>query len=85
MASIAHGFRGHLCRVRTSKPGAVVRELVRRDALAQPMPALSIPDVTYLRALPAGRREDGASFAIRLQGTHLLIAGATGAGKGSFL
>ncbi len=32
-----------------------------------------------------GRREDGTPFTIRLQGTHLLIAGATGAGKGSYL
>jgi len=70
-----------LCRVRSSAPGAVVLELVRRDALADPMPALPIPDVTDLRALPVGRREDGTPFAIRLRGTHLLIAGATGAGK----
>jgi S-DNA-T family DNA segregation ATPase FtsK/SpoIIIE len=82
---IAHGFRAHLCRVRTAGPGAAVLELVRRDALAEPMPALPIPDVTDLRALPVGRREDGAPFAVRLQGTHLLIAGATGAGKGSYL
>ena len=32
-----------------------------------------------------GRCEDGAPFTIRLHGTHLLIAGATGAGKGSYL
>jgi DNA segregation ATPase FtsK/SpoIIIE, S-DNA-T family len=83
--SIAHGFRVHLCRVRTGRPGAVVLELVRRDALADPMPALPIPEITDLRALPVGRREDGAPFTVRLQGTHLLIAGATGAGKGSYL
>jgi DNA segregation ATPase FtsK/SpoIIIE, S-DNA-T family len=41
--------------------------------------------VTDLRALPVGQREDGRLFTIRLQGTHLLIAGATGAGKGSYL
>ena len=35
--------------------------------------------------LPVGRREDGGVLAIRLHGTHLLIAGATGAGKGSYL
>jgi len=82
---IAHGFRAYLCRVRSAAPGAVMLELVRRDALADPMPALPIPDVTDLRALPVGRREDGTPFAIRLRGTHLLIAGATGAGKGSCL
>jgi len=38
-----------------------------------------------LRALPVGKREDGALFTLRLHGTHLLIAGATGAGKGSYL
>ena len=41
---IAHGFRAHLCRVRTGKPGSLVLELVRRDALAEPMPALAIPE-----------------------------------------
>jgi DNA segregation ATPase FtsK/SpoIIIE, S-DNA-T family len=82
---LAHGFRAHLCRVRTGKPGVIVLELVRRDALADPMPALPIPEATDLRALPVGRREDGAPFTVRLQGTHLLIAGATGAGKGSYL
>ena len=60
-------------------------ELVRRDALAAVIPALPIPAVTDLRALPVGRREDGEPFTIRLHGTHLLIAGATGAGKGSYL
>jgi S-DNA-T family DNA segregation ATPase FtsK/SpoIIIE len=82
---IAHGFRVYLCRVRSAVPGAVVLELVRRDALADPMPALAVPDVTDLRALPVGKREDGTLFAVRLAGTHLLIAGATGSGKGSYL
>ena len=81
----AHGFRAHLCRIRSAVPGSVVLELVRRDALAEPMPALAIADIPDLRALPVGKCEDGAVFAIRLQGTHLLIAGATGAGKGSYL
>jgi len=49
------------------------------------MPALPVPEETDLRAVPVGRCEDGAAFLIRLHGTHLLIAGATGAGKGSYL
>jgi S-DNA-T family DNA segregation ATPase FtsK/SpoIIIE len=82
---LAHGFRAHVCRVRASGPGMVVLELVRRDALAEPMPALPVPGQVNLKALPVGRCEDGSPFAVRLHGTHLLIAGATGSGKGSYL
>jgi DNA segregation ATPase FtsK/SpoIIIE, S-DNA-T family len=49
--SVAHGFGAHVCRVRAGRPGSVVLELVRRDALAEPMPALPIPAATDLRAL----------------------------------
>jgi S-DNA-T family DNA segregation ATPase FtsK/SpoIIIE len=38
-----------------------------------------------LKALPVGRREDGLAWLVRLHGTHVLIAGATGAGKASLL
>ena len=63
----------------------MVLELVRRDALADPMPALAIPADTG-PAGAAGRQAGGRRpFTIRLHGTHLLIAGATGAGKGSYL
>ena len=83
--NLAHGFGAILCRVRSSRPGAVVLELVRCDALAAIVPALPISADADLRALPVGRREDGQPWAIRLHGTHQLIAGATGAGKASLL
>ena len=83
--NLAHGFRALLCRVRTHRPGMVVLELVRRDALAAIILALPIPAHCDLRALPVGRREDGLVWTIRLHGTHVLIAGATGAGKASLL
>ena len=74
-----------LCRVRTARSGAVVLEFIRRDALAALVPALPIPAHPDLKALPVGRREDGLPWLVRLHGTHVLIAGATGAGKASLL
>ena len=74
-----------LCRVRTARSGAVVLEFVRRDALALIVPALPVPDRPDLKALPVGRREDGLPWLVKLHGTHVLVAGATGAGKASLL
>ena len=83
--NLAHGFGALLCRVRTARSGAVVLEFVRRDALAAIIPAQPIPDRPDLKALPVGRREDGLPWLVRLHGTHILLAGATGAGKASLL
>ena len=83
--NLAHGFGALLCRVRTARSGRVVLEFVRRDALAAIVPALPIPAHPDLKALPVGRREDGLVWLVRLHGTHLLIAGATGSGKASLL
>ena len=51
-----------MCRVRTGRPGLLVLEFVRRDALAAIIPALPIPAHADLRALPVGRREDGSPW-----------------------
>ncbi len=83
--NLAHGFGALLCRVRTAKSGAVLLEFVRRDALAAIVPALPVPAYPDLKALPVGRREDGLPWLVRLHGTHVLVAGATGAGKASLL
>jgi S-DNA-T family DNA segregation ATPase FtsK/SpoIIIE len=83
--NLAHGFGAMLCRIRSASPGALVLEFVRRDALATIIPALAILAPVDLRALPVGRREDGLIWVIRVHGTHVLIAGATGAGKASLL
>ena len=80
--NLAHGFGALLCRVRTARSGAVLLEFVRRDALALIVPALPVPAHPDLKALPVGRREDGLPWLVRLHGTHVLIAGATGAGEG---
>jgi S-DNA-T family DNA segregation ATPase FtsK/SpoIIIE len=83
--NLAHGFGAMLCRIRSASPGALALEFVRRDALADIIPALAIPARVDLRVLPVGRREDGQVWLVRVHGTHVLIAGATGAGKASLL
>ena len=83
--NLAHGFGALLCRVRTARSGAVLLEFVRRDALAALVPAHPVPVRPDLKALPVGRREDGLPWLVKLHGTHVLIAGATGAGKASLL
>jgi hypothetical protein len=83
--NLAHGFAAMTCRVRSARPGAIVLELARRDALAQIIPALPVRPHPSLKALPVGRREDGSAWLVKLHGTHLLVAGSTGAGKGSVI
>jgi S-DNA-T family DNA segregation ATPase FtsK/SpoIIIE len=83
--ALAHGFGALLCRVRSARPGWLVLEFVRRDALAATIPALPIAVTADLKTLAIGRREDGSLWLVRLHGTHLLVAGATGAGKASII
>jgi S-DNA-T family DNA segregation ATPase FtsK/SpoIIIE len=53
--------------------------------LTATVPAVPIPEEPDLRALPVGRREDGHDLAVGILGRHTLVAGVTGAGKGSVL
>jgi FtsK/SpoIIIE family len=67
------------------RPDLVVLVLLRGDPLTAtvgPLPVAAVPDYT---ALPVAKREDGATYALRLFGTQVLIVGATGAGKGSVI
>ncbi|MFD6272381.1 FtsK/SpoIIIE domain-containing protein [Nocardia asteroides] len=74
--------------VSQTDPGFVRLELVCWDTLEQPV---EVEDTTFavtgfdLSAVPAGVREDGRLWLVKMLGTHILLAGATGAGKGSVL
>ncbi len=83
--ALAHASRTRDCRVRVHKPGWIWLELSRLDTLAIPVPALPVPERPDLSALRLGVTESGTPWLLRLLGTHVLIAGVTGAGKSSAL
>ena len=75
------------CRVRSVKrrPHELELWFLTADPLTgfvAPFPAAEAVD---LDALPIARCEDGTVYRLPLRGSHVLIAGATGAGKGSVL
>jgi S-DNA-T family DNA segregation ATPase FtsK/SpoIIIE len=72
-------------RVVVDRPGRVWLVFTHQDPLLETIDALD-PDLSPdLSSLALGRREDGTPWRLRLLETHLLVAGATGAGKGSVL
>ncbi|WP_238435284.1 MULTISPECIES: FtsK/SpoIIIE domain-containing protein [unclassified Frankia] len=68
-------------------PGAVlaVREPVPVAGRGLVPVAVGIAELAGLGGLVIGRREDGGPWQLPLLGSHVLVAGATGAGKGSVL
>lgn len=83
---LAHTFGALSCRVVPGRrPDQVVLVMRRGDALRKTIPPVPTPAVPDLGGLVLGRIEDGTPLRVRLLGTQILIAGATGAGKGSVL
>jgi len=85
--ALAHAFAARSCQVREMRrrPGYMQLVVGRLDPLAVVVPALDVPETVDLTAVPIGRREDGSPWTVRLRGSHTLVAGVTGAGKGSVL
>ncbi|MFI7027651.1 FtsK/SpoIIIE domain-containing protein [Microbispora rosea] len=82
---LAHGFGSPSCRIAVAQAGRLVLTFPRRDPLAEPLPAVPVPETATVGPVEVGRCEDGTPYRLKVHGTHVLIAGATGAGKGSWL
>lgn len=80
--ALAHGWRVPSVAATSPAPGAVVLTIRTRDHLVTPIP-LPVPALTNLDAVTIGVTEGGTPWAVRVAGRHILVAGATGAGKGS--
>jgi len=85
---LAQTFDAKECRVRTTRHRQQLELwFLVEDPLTDPIPPSMAADsgVPDLESLPVARREDGLTYRLRLLGTHLLVVGATGSGKGSVI
>ncbi|GAA2376037.1 FtsK/SpoIIIE domain-containing protein [Nonomuraea africana] len=82
---LAHGFGAPSCRVSVERAGRLLLTFPRHDPLAEPLPAVPLPEAATVGPVEIGQTEDGKPWLLKLHGTHVLVAGATGAGKGSIL
>ncbi len=82
---LAQAFGAQECRVRADprRSDRLVLCFLIRDPLTVAVEPFEPADPPELTALPLARQEDGLVYRLRLLGTHLLLVGATGAGKSS--
>ncbi|MFF0492595.1 FtsK/SpoIIIE domain-containing protein [Nocardia sp. NPDC004068] len=85
-STLRHSFRAIGLRVRPVQAGRVRLEVIHRDILRKPIPLPRVvrdAKTVDLEALPVGMTQLGAAWELGLAATHVLVAGTTGAGKGS--
>lgn len=85
--ALAAAFKADRLTVAATSPGEVRVTVMRGDVLAEPV-ALPLPKpgaVVNLSAIAVGVAEHRKLWRLPILGHHILVAGATGAGKGSVL
>ncbi|MEB0286767.1 FtsK/SpoIIIE domain-containing protein [Cryobacterium sp. 10I1] len=81
--SLAYAFGAMAVHIEPIAPGWIVITVQHSDVLATPLITPAPTEPTDLRHVRVGLRDDGLSWNLGIQGHHMLVAGATGAGKGS--
>lgn len=94
-SALAHTFGAMSCRVTVVKPRRIALEFMHDDPLRATVDAAAVDRAALdvggegmpvdLTALPLGVRSDGLPWLLRLAGSHVLVAGASNAGKGSVI
>jgi S-DNA-T family DNA segregation ATPase FtsK/SpoIIIE len=84
---LAAAWRADRLTIRAAAPGEVRITITRFDFLARPvpLPRPSASAAVDLSAVPVGITDAHQWWRVPVLGHHLLVAGATGAGKGSVL
>ncbi len=86
--ALAEALMAHRVAISKRRPSVLTVVVERELPFAEVIPAPDIPataDLVDLRRLDVGDNEYGGPFHLDLLGKHLLVAGASGAGKGSLL
>ncbi|GAB3800975.1 FtsK/SpoIIIE domain-containing protein [Humibacter antri] len=81
----AHAWRVASVTATSPAPGVVVLTVRTRDSLAEPLRLPAASERVDLARVLAGMTEDGQPWTVRLADRHVLVAGVTGAGKGSVM
>ncbi|MGD9987137.1 FtsK/SpoIIIE domain-containing protein [Pseudonocardia sp.] len=86
--ALADALTAHRVAITRTRPGVLAIVVERDMPFDHVIPAPAIPvDAADadLSALDVGDNEHGQPFTLRVLGTHVLVAGASGSGKGSLL
>jgi S-DNA-T family DNA segregation ATPase FtsK/SpoIIIE len=81
--AFAHTFGARSVQVRSSRPAVVELMIVHADTLGVVIPVPSPVEAVDLTRVPVGTTELAQPWWVGVEGHHVLIAGATGSGKGS--